>query len=304
MSRTGGIFPFPPLGAIAPDVPITLPSGGTFTIPKGNWLVAPGVDTRVQWMDPINFTFRSMQGQYGGGMISSDGCNYRLLNISGTVQSLAVTAAGSGATNGIGAAQTGVAVSIAAAPGGGPYNATAYAIVGGEVVAPTITQAGSGFVSPPLVVCDPPPPGGVQATGTVTLSSAGIITGFTIDNPGAGYLVSPQWYIFPEPAVYYGSPIAGVGPDPWPATGLIHPSMQPPGTVFQNNLNAALGALLTANPLTGSGTVTALMVLDPGGGYTGTAPAVTITGAGAATGTATIGPAPVTDRSFLQSRVQ
>lgn len=303
MSRLGGVFPFPPTSAVAPDVPITLPSGGTFTFPKGNWLVAPGTNSRVQFMDPVNFQFRSMQGNLGGGMISSDGANYRLINITGTITAVNITAAGTGATNGIGFAQTGVAVAIAAAPGGGPYNATAYAVVGGSVAAPTVTQGGSGFVSVPLIVCDPPPPGGVQATATATLSAAGVITGVTIDNPGAGYLVSPQWYIFPEPAVYYGASIAGVGPDIFPAVGLIHPAMQPPGTMYQNNLNAATGALLTSVALTGSGTVTALQVLDPGGGYSGTVTA-TVTGAGAATASTTVGPAAAVDRSFIQSRVQ
>ena len=304
MSRIGGRFPFPLTSAQTCDVPISLPSGGTMTIPQGNWLVATGANTRLQFMDPVNLAWRNLPAGINGTDVSADGCNYRLINIAGTVVALAITAAGTGGTNGIGFGQTGVAVSIAAAPGGGPYNATAYAVVGGTVAAPTVTQPGSGFVSPPLVICDPPPVGGVQATATATLTAAGAISTVTIDNPGAGYLTTPAWYIFPEPAVYYGAPIAGVGPDIWPGVGLIHPSMQPPGSIYQANFNAAAGALLTPAALTGSGTVTALLILDPGGGYTGTAPVVTITGAGAATGTATLGPAPAVDRSFLQSRVQ
>lgn len=302
MARLGGRFPFPVTGAQTADVPISLPSGGTFTIPQGNWLLALGANTRLQWMDPVNLQWRSMTGQYGGGFISSDGTNYRLLNFTGTILSVNITAAGTGGTNGIGATQTGVAVAVAAAPGGGPYNATAYAVVGGSVAAPTVTRGGSGFVAPPLIICDAPPPGGVQATAYATLSSAGVITAITIDNPGAGYPVTPNWYIFPEPAVYYGSPIAGIGPDTWPAPGLIDPSMQPPGSVFQPNFNSVTGALLTPVALTGSGTVTALQVLDPGGGYSGTVTA-TVTGAGAATASTTVGAAAAVDRSFLQSRV-
>ena len=303
MSRIGGRFPFPATSAVAPDVPITLASGGTFTITQGNWLVATGTNTRLQFMDPVNLTWRNMPAGINGAGVSADGCNYRLINITGTVVSLAITAAGSGGTNGIGFAQTGVAATIAAAPGGGPYNATAYAIVGGSVAAPTVTQGGSGFISVPLIVCDPPPLGGIQATATATLSAAGVITTIVIDNPGAGYTASPQWYIFPEPAVYYGAQIAGTTPDAWPAPGLIHPSMQPPGSVYQANM-VVTGALLTSTALTGSGTITGLQVLDPGGGYSGTAPVVTVTGAGAATATSTLGPAPAVDRSFLQSRVQ
>lgn len=300
MSRLGGRFPFPLTAAQTVDVPISLPSGGTFTIPQGNWLISPGTNTRVQWMDPVNLQWRTVTG---GGFFSVDGTNFRLINITGTITAVNITAAGSGGTNGIGYAQTGVAVAIAAAPGGGPYNATAYAVVGGAVAAPTVTRGGSGFVAPPLIICDAPPPGGVQATAYATLSSAGVITAVTIDNPGAGYPVTPNWYIFPEPAVFYGAPIAGTGPDLWPAPGLIDPSMQPPGSVYQPNFNSATGALLTPAALTGSGTVTALQVLDPGGGYSGTVTA-TVTGAGAATASTTVGAAAAVDRSFLQSRVQ
>lgn len=299
MSRLSGKLPFPVTSAATADVPITLASGGTMTIPAGSWLVVPGTNSRLQWMDPVGFQWRTI----GAGYVSSEGCNYRLINITGTITAFTITAAGSGAVNGIGAAATGVTVGIAASPGGGPYNATAYAIVGGTVAAPTVTQGGSGFVSVPLVICDPPPAGGIQATATATLSAAGVITAITIDNPGAGYLVPPQWYVFPEPAVYYGAPIAGVGPDLWPAPGLVHPSCSPQGSIYQPNLSTA-GALLTSAALTGSGTVTGIVSLDPGGLYTGTAPAVTITGAGAATATATAAVTPAVDRCFLQSRVQ
>lgn len=300
MSRLSGKFPFPVTSAATVDVPVTLASGGTMTIPAGTWLVVPGTNSRLQWMDPVGMQWRTT----AAGYVSSEGCNYRLINITGTITAFTVGTPGTGGTNGIGAAATGVTVAIAASPGGGPYNATAYAVVGGSVAAPTVTQGGSGFVSVPLIICDPPPIGGVQATATATLSAAGVITAITIDNPGAGYVTPPQWYVFPEPAVYYGAAIAGVGPDLWPAPGLVHPNCSPQGSIYQPNLNAAAGALLTSTALTGSGTVTAIVSLDPGGLYTGTAPGVTITGAGAAAATATAAVTPAVDRSFLQSRVQ
>ena len=152
MSRLGGRFPFPLTSPLTADGPISLASGGTMALNAGNWLVVLGTNTRMQWMDPVGLQWRSEEGPLGGGMVSADGCNYRLINISGAVISLAVTAAGSGAINGIGVVATGVAVSIAAAPGGGPYNTTAYAIVGGSVAAPTVTQGGSGFVAVPLII--------------------------------------------------------------------------------------------------------------------------------------------------------
>jgi hypothetical protein len=155
----------------------------------------------------------------------------------------------------------------------------------------------------PLILVDPPPPGGVQATATATLTAGGGIASIAMDNVGAGYTFSPNFYIIPQPAVYQGSPIGGSAADLWPAPGAVHPANLPQGSIYQPNQSALTGAYLTSNPLTGSGTITALGLLNAGAGYVTTAPAVTITGAGAATATTTLGPAPAVDRSYLQSRV-
>jgi hypothetical protein len=308
MSKIGGIKLFPFTSAQTYDVPITLASGGVFVMPSGNYILMPGTNTRIQYMDPIALQWRSYAGGLQGGeYMSSDGCNNRLINITGTI-TVAVTAAGSGATNGIGAAATGVTIAIAASPVGlTSANATAFAIVGGSVAAPSpvtpTAQPGSGFVTAPLVLIDPPPPGGIQATAYATLNATGGVASITMDNVGAGYTTSPQFYLIPQPAVYQGAPIAGVGPDMYPAPGSVHPSMLPQGSVFQPNQSALTGALFTLNALTGSGTLTGIGMLNWGSGYATTAPAVTITGAGAATATASLGPAPAVDRSYLQSRV-
>jgi len=158
-------------------------------------------------------------------------------------------------------------------------------------------------VTAPLILTDPPPPGGVQATAYATLTSGGGIASITMDNAGAGYTFSPTFYILPQPAGYQGSTIGGAAADLWPAPGLVHPNNLPQGSIYQPNQSAGTGALLTSNPLTGSGTITALGLINAGSGYVTTAPAVTITGAGAATATTTLGTAPAIDRSWLQSRV-
>jgi hypothetical protein len=302
MSKIGLIKPYPLPTAQTGDIPISLVSGGTYVPASGNYTVVfAGADLRIQQMDPVAMQWRNMCGGLtGGDWFAADGTNTRLINLTGTI-SLTLGAAGSGGTNGIGVAATGVAVAIAAAPAGG-INATGYAIVGGSVPAPAVTQGGSGFVAPPVIMIDPPPPGGIQATATATVT-AGAISAIVMVNPGAGYVSAPNFYILPQPAVYYGSPIAGIAPDIFPAPGLVAPPHAPQGSIYFGNISVASGALLTYGALGGSGTVTGLGLLNWGGGYVTTAPAVTITGAGAATATAVLGPAPATESMFLQSRV-
>src|SRR5215467_3058011 len=235
---------------------IMLPSGGIYYVPQGNYLAQLGSQTVAQWFDQNNGLWRTVQPSGDLMQISSDGGNYRLVNLSGVVVGGNITNAGWGGTNGIGPTATGSNVSIAApAAGGVTEQATAYVVVGGSVAAPTVTQGGSAFLVPPVVFCDPPPPGGVQATATATLSSAGVITAITMQNVGAGYTSSPQWYIAPQNFNgFLTTPdrAAGIFPPP----GLINPANVWPGTVLQANI-AAAGALLTPVALTGSGTLTA-----------------------------------------------
>jgi hypothetical protein len=305
MSKIGIIKPFPVPSSQTGDIPIALASGGTYTPASGNYTVVfAGADLRIQLMDPIALQWRNLSGGLlAGDWFAADGSNIRLINLTGTI-SLTLGAAGSGGTNGIGVAATGVAVSIAASPLAIPTaNATGYAIVGGAVGGPTVTQAGSGFVATPVIMIDPPPPGGIQATAVAALTAGGGIASITMVSAGAGYTTYPNFYILPQPAVYNGSPIAGIAADLVPPPGLVAPAHAPQQSIYFGNISQATGALLTPGALTGSGTVTGLGLLNWGAGYVTTAPAVTITGAGAATATSTLGPAPATESCFLQSRV-
>ena len=56
-----------------------------------------------------------------------------------------------------------------------------------------LTKTGSGYTSVPNVALSAPPQGGTQATAHAVLdpNGQGAITGFVIDNPGAGYLIPP-----------------------------------------------------------------------------------------------------------------
>ncbi len=289
MSRIGGLFPFSQQMPANGDGVIALASGGVYTLPPGNWIVTLGSQTVIQWMNPDQSSWTTLYAPGGSfESVSADGCNYRLVNLSGVVTGALITNAGSGAVNGIGTVVTGVNVAFGAPAAGGTLAAaTAYPIVGGSVQAPTVTQGGSGFIEVPLVLIDAPPVGGVQATAYATVSSAGVVTGITMQNVGAGYTSSPNFYVIPQNPGYTGSPIGGVAANAFPAPGLVYPTNLPGATfaMFEPNKSLA-GCQLTSNTLTGTGTLTGIGMNMYGAGYDGThIPSVTITGCGAAAAT-------------------
>lgn len=131
------------------------------------------------------------------------------------------------------------------------------AIVGGAVnTAVTISNGGSNYTYAPVVLISAPPPGGVQATGFCTLS-AGAVASVTITDQGAGYASPPTLTFLNDPR--------------------------------EGNNGVGTGANATAvASLTGSGTVTAIVVIDHGNPVSGgTAPVLTISGGGGASAAAT-----------------
>jgi hypothetical protein len=166
-----------------------------------------------------------------------------------------------------------------------------------------VTQAGSGFLVPPVLVIDPPPPGGIQATAIAVMTAAGSsgIASVTMVNAGAGYAATPNFWIVPQTPIYQGGPSGGVAAGAVPAPGLVYP-----GNALSGNQNtSATGAQLTSIALTGSGTLLGIHMYQSGGGYT-SAPAVTFTGgAGGVASTALVA---VTSNAnstcLIQPRVQ
>ena len=302
MPRIGGAFPLPTAQVSEGSNRIQLASGGVWYFPSGEYVVLNDANTITQIWDPIETVWRTFMAASTGGYIATDGFNFRALNTTGVLSSVTLTA-GSGMTNGIGTA-SGVTATIAASNTTGGARATVYPIIGGSVAAPTITQAGSGFLVPPLVVIDPPPTGGVQATATAALSSTGTIASITMQNVGAGYAVSPNFYLIPQPAIYQGGPTGGgtVAAGSIPAPGLVYPANAVPG----NQNTSATGCQLTSIALTGSGTMTGLIIVNAGGGYTSANPAVTfVGGAGGIASTATVSnTTPATSVVLVQPRVQ
>jgi hypothetical protein len=284
MARIGGAFPFPLAQVQEGGTRIELGSGGVFYLPAGEYIILNDTHNVVEWWGPQTQTWQTMIPVSSGGYVSADGFNYRVRNIFGSFSSLTITA-GSGMTNGIGSVATGLSAAVAASDTTGYPTITLQPIVGGTVAAPTITQAGSGFLVPPTIIIDPPPPGGIQATAYAVLSAAGAITAVTIDNAGAGYTAIPNFWIAPQPDRYQGGPSLGITAGAIPPPGLVYPTNALPG----NQNTSPTGAQLTGVALTGSGTLTGLVPVNYGGGYTTANPAVSfVGGAGGVASTLTV----------------
>jgi hypothetical protein len=285
MARIGGSFPFNPAGSFV----VALAGGQYFYPPAGSYLAAPitTATTVIQWWDPVTGTWRNL---FTPHPISFDGYNFRVINLLGTVTSVTITAGGTGGTNGIGPTQTGTSLTFTA-PGGNGLTASGYVIIGGALSAPTITTAGSGFVAAPIILIDPPPPGGIQATATAAINPAtGVLAAVTLVNAGAGYLTPPTYYVVPQFLDYPGQP-------PLPYTTSPTPPNFPPGQIqnlppqiwmqgLQPSFPIPGGALVTSGALTSSGIITGI-VITRGGSLHAAAPTVATAG-GALGGTITL----------------
>jgi hypothetical protein len=125
------------------------------------------------------------------------------------------------------------------------------AVVGGAVnTTVTVGNGGTNYLYPPQVIFSAPPSPGVQATGYATIAS-GAVTSITVTDQGAGYT-------------------------------------SPPVVSFLNDPRDTAGAGATATTvLTGSGTITALLVNDHGNPLTAV-PTLTLAGGGGTGVTTTV----------------
>ncbi len=304
--RLGGFFPFG-----LPPIPIALATGQFFFPPAGQYIATTGPNTVLEWFDQQQEAWRLLVPSSNAGMISCDGCNFRLRNTTGALNSLSITAAGSGATNGIGQTATGVTAAVSA-PGANGRTSTIFPIVGGQLTAtmtlaatpgaPGTFTAGSGLLVPPLIVVSPPPQGGIPATMTCTISGGAVNT-VTVTNQGGGYMAPPLIAVYPQVAGYAGLILPPpavqnlLGGSNLPAGNYIWPPFMIPNTGVFTTL-----PLMTAPAITGSGTLTGVQLIDNGANYSGT-PTVTVTGAGAATVTTPAVVAAASDVSYLQPSV-
>jgi hypothetical protein len=154
----------------------------------------PGRYTNVQVLDPITGIWRAIgDNSNATRWFYSDGANYRLANQSGCAVAATVTTAGSAYVS---------VPTVVASAGSSKWLAVLGPLVSTSV---TVTYGGTNYVYPPFVRIDPPPAGGVCATGYATLSGA-VVSSVTITNQGAGYSGgTPNIYFVNDPRDTAGS---------------------------------------------------------------------------------------------------
>lgn len=228
-------------GAGYPWDGFVLPSGSAYLLPPGIYNLILGPLSYLQVKDPVTTSWKTASAAGFQGVAVADGGNYRIANLAGSVSSVTVTTPGTGYN-------PAAPPTVTPSAGGSTYQA----IVGGAVSV-AVTSGGAGYTqsNPPFLIFSAPPPGGIQATGTATVSAGGVITGVTMTNAGAGYTTPPNLLVVLDPRV------------PAPTTS----------------------AVLTTS-LTGAGTITGVQVTDQGVGG-GAAPTLTF-GSGAAAATANV----------------
>lgn len=228
-----------------------LRSGAAWPIPNGNFLVRPGAQTALQYKDGFSGLWRTFEsGPVNHPVaLSSDGTNFRAINLSGTILGTNVTTAGTLYT------QAGTSIAFAAPVAGG-ITATGTPIIGGSLSL-ALTMAGTGYTNPQLVIPSPDQYGGTYGACLPAVAhaafnaSTGALTSATLDFAGAGYQAVP--------------PVA---------------ILDPTGT------GAVITASITNGTPTNGG-LTGIIMNNPGALYDGThIPAVTITGPAGSSGTA------------------
>lgn len=189
-------------------------------------------------------------------LVYSDGVNYRIANVTGSPQSVASITAGSGYTS---------VPSVTPSAGSSIWTA----LIGGKINSSvSIVSGGKNYTYPPIVVIEPPPSPGVQATAYATLTS-GAVSAVTLQVAGAGYVNPPQ--------ITFENDIRELSP-------------------INATITTGYGASAIAS-LTGAGTLTGLVLLDQGL-QVGSTPTLAFAGGGgsaaAATITAIVAAAPAT----------
>ena len=178
-------------------IPVTLASGQVYKIPAGQYEVNQGLYTFEQYFDAISNTWKTLNcpAHTGAKLICSDGHNRRLANLTGTCVGAIVTNGGT-AMSGITSAIYPAGSALLNATG--DSGVTQFNVVVGGVINSTVTVTTAGVYNlPPMIRFDPPPTGGVPATGHVTMSGTSIST-VVVDNQGAGYSSVPAITIIPQ----------------------------------------------------------------------------------------------------------
>ena len=176
----------------APTNRISLQAGQMLVIPAGTWIVSGGAVnpvTGIFWKDPVTLQWLPLTtpGEVFSMTIRSDGFNFAVMNNSGSPTGATVTTPGTGYNQ----------LTTQVTPSAG--TSVWQAIVGGALGAVTITNGGGPYTVPPIVMVAAPKPPGIPAVGNATINGAGVVTGITWINAGAGYgpVTPPQIVLAP-----------------------------------------------------------------------------------------------------------
>lgn len=263
-------YPGQPITSVNEPQTVQLKSGQSFPLPNGNYLVKPGPQSAIQYQDDDSGLWRTLDADYPGAVtVDSDGNNFRVINLSGTITGGTITVAGSAYT------QANTTLSFAAAPAGG-VTATAVPIIGGSLTF-AVTTAGTGYSMPFLLIPNPSLFGGlsaqcIPASAALNLTT-GTISSMTTGFAGAGYLTAPL------PATVTITP----------AQFQANPTLYQTGTAMVIIDPTGSGAVITATVANGtptSGGLTGFIMTNNGAGYT-SVPAITITSATGSSAAAT-----------------
>lgn len=257
---------------------VTLSAAGQLIIPRGTWLANTGLFSAIQFLDPVQNAWRTFVPPRATKMVASDGYNYRIQNLLGSILGAVITTKGSGYVQ--------AGTTIAASAG----NSVWQAIVGGSLAVSTVANAGASYTIPPTVAIPGPPTvglngvGGIQATAYSSLSS-NTVSGVTLVNVGAGYTQSTiTALLLPSPldpnyisgSITIGSVLFTLT-NSGALTGAICTN---PGQSVATNISLTVsgaGSSAALSPLIGQ-CVTATSIVAAGATYGTTAPLITSVG--------------------------
>ena len=215
---------------------VNLQSGGIWNTPSGDFMLKLGPQSVLQWFDASSGLWRITDSGPSSYPIrvNSDGTNFRVLNISGTIQGVNITNAGT-------LYKTGDSFALTAPAAGTPSRtAKGTMIIGGSLTF-AVTAGGTGYSNPMFIIQPPQLCGGAYGASLPAYLASCTLTSGVISSPtggfaGAGYVTAPTVTV-----------VDAVPPGNTPGTG----------------------AVITAT-VAGAGTWTGTVMTDYGAGYDGT----------------------------------
>ncbi len=229
------VYPGQLTGKDAPQT-INLQSGAVWTPTAGTYIFKLGPQCVVQWLDQNSGLWRITDSGPNNHPtpIDVDGTNFRIVNMSGTINGINITNGGTGYVQGD-------TVTFTAPAAGTPSRTAKGTMIIGGSLSYTVTNGGTGYSNPVFVIQPPQLCGGTFGLclpaylASCTLTS-GVISSPTGGFAGAGYVTAPTITV-----------IDAVPPGVTPGTGAV--------------ITAAVG---------GAGIWKGTVMTDYGAGYDGT----------------------------------